>query len=223
MNVEAALNTGQYESLCSFEQIRFCHIGLLGIFWEIKYFSISFTSSVISFLVSFSLPRKYLLQVVSNVSSLFFCSFSNTEMEGGGCGVVGVVEVVEIVDDFLPPGRDEYLGILLSMYFITFWYLLDPNPEDWYVLLNLYLALPNLVKTPWNVYHIYIFCSSNRRPILVTSPQKKERKRDFRVSLGSKSYKINLFSNIISYKTKLRSFTVIIIIYKITTPMSICQ
>ena len=63
---------------------------------------------------------KYLLQVVSNVSSLFFCSFSSTEREGGGCGVVGVVEVVAAVEAFLPPGREEYLGILLSMYLITF-------------------------------------------------------------------------------------------------------
>ena len=34
--------------------------------------------------------------------------------------MVGVVEVVEATEAFLAPGLGEYLGILLSMYFITF-------------------------------------------------------------------------------------------------------
>ena len=34
--------------------------------------------------------------------------------------MVGVVDVVDATDDFLAPGRGEYLGILLSIYFMTF-------------------------------------------------------------------------------------------------------
>ena len=58
--------------------------------------------------------------IVCSVASLFFCSSSSTDKAGGGCGVVGVVEGGGLLDDFLTPGRDEYLGILLSMYLMTF-------------------------------------------------------------------------------------------------------